>query len=237
MPDVYAHIICADLVAKNFKLKLDDMEKKLLYFGSQGPDIISFIYPDLSEKMHGYYEDFLKIMLSKSEFLPLYIGYLSHFNLDKMCHPIIESYSDSMEDHLAIEAYLDQVIVKLYWDKDIKDLDLSHYIPYEIPSNIASFISQVIYDIYAFRLPLGFWENALRNYHEIYKEASKGRSNLIKYSENPLSSLEEILGKKDTKCLLLSFRDAVKNTVYALNSTFKLTLFKGVKIKDEKIEF
>jgi hypothetical protein len=128
-------------------------------------------------------------------------------------------------------------LVKLYWNKDIKDLNLSFYIPYKFPENIISFISEVIYDVYAFKLPLGFWERALEKFHEIYNEAKEGKSDLIKYSQNPLLSLEQILGKKDTKTLFYSFKESVKNTEFSLNEIYKVTFLRRLKIKNDKYDF
>lgn len=239
MCDVYAHIICAEEVIKALRVKLEPKGKSLLYFGAQGPDIISFIYPELSHKMHDYYDEFLKILLSKKELLPFYIGYLSHFILDRMLHPIINSYSDSLKTHLALEAYFDQVIVKLYWNKDIKDLDLSYFIPYSFPDNVTHFLSEAIYYVYAFKLPLKFWDEALEKFHKIYSEAKEDKSDLIRYSKDPLLSLEQILGKKNIKILFNSFRDSVKNTVVSLSETLTIRTvpFGGVKIKDDKYDF
>jgi ABC-type dipeptide/oligopeptide/nickel transport system ATPase component len=109
--------------------------------------------------------------------------------------------------------------------------------PYKFPENIISFISEVIYDVYAFKLPLGFWDRALEKFHEIYNEAKEGKSDLIKYSQNPLLSLEQILGKKDTKTLFYSFKESVKNTEFSLNEIYKVTLLRRLKIKNDKYDF
>lgn len=215
MPDVYAHIIFADTIAGLLGLNLD---KKLLYFGSQGPDIIGFMFPSLSAKMHEDYALLLEKLAIYKELFPVYIGYHTHFALDNRLHPIITSHSPTLKTHLLIESCLDQIIVEKYWKKELYLLKMEDYIPAILPDLIETTLDKIINAEFSFKLPEHFWESALNNYFGIYKNALEGKSDIITYSENPQKTLEDLLGLEVFKKLIDAFDNTVEEETKFLSS-------------------
>jgi hypothetical protein len=220
MPDVYAHIVFADIVAGRLGLNLD---KSLLYFGSQGPDIIGFMFPSLSGQMHDGDALLLEKLAGDEKLFPVYIGYHTHFSLDNRLHPIIKSHSPTLKTHLLIESCLDQIIVQKYWKKELCLLKMDDYIPVTIPDYISTTLDTIINAEFSFKLPEQFWKSALENYFRIYKEALEGKSDVvISYSEYPQKTLEDLLGLNDFRKLTDAFGNAVEEETLSLSSCIKL---------------
>jgi len=218
MPDVFAHIIFANIIVEQIDITTD---KWLLNFGSQGPDILGFIYPDLSIQMHYRYEIMLNNLSLYNELISLYLGYHTHYALDNLLHPIIKASSPTLKIHLLIESCLDQIIAKTFWNKNIKDLSIADYIPAEIPVYAGNQLNAIIDSTFSFKLKENFWQSALQHYFDIYRKAVKGESNIITYPENPYKVLDDILGQQGTKILLDAFEHAIETEYRALKSDIR----------------
>ncbi len=215
MPDVYAHIVFADIVAASLGLNLD---KNLMYFGSQGPDIIGFVFPPLSAQMHGDDARLLEKLAGDKKLFPVYIGYHTHFALDNRLHPSIKAHSPTLKTHLLIESCLDQIIVQKYWKRELCQLKMEDYIPALIPDYISTTLDTIINAEFSFKLPEHFWKSALENYFKIYKKALEGKSEIITYPEYPQKTLEELLGPKDFKKLIDAFDNTIEEESLSLSS-------------------
>jgi len=159
MPDFWTHILGGELVLKD----LDDEyiknkirgNRKLFYFGCQGPDF--FLYndfwpwkknkrgPEAGKMIHeSDFRDFFScsmdyIKLDNLETLHVYFyGVLCHYVFDKCLHPFIYARTKNFKEHKILESSLDILLVSKLWQErayklpPVRAIDIGSELPVEI---------------------------------------------------------------------------------------------------------
>lgn len=125
-------------------------------------------------KKEGVYS---KNKLPESEFwqhnLVYLLGFISHYVLDRECHPYVIQNGGEGEKHKLIEASLDIYIMQQQWSKKPEDINpLAYYELKETYKENLNYFYQLIFnDFLKTELPQNlFWESYLdlRKYHKVF---------------------------------------------------------------------
>lgn len=223
MPDFWAHYVQGNKVLKRLNLDLSSREKKLFSYFVQGADPFLFTRDErISWEVHKNKPgQFLRCLFKKCDNLPLLLGYLSHFNLDRCTHPyILYIVGDDLKKHGELEFSIDAEIVKMFLKKRIEDIDVKVVLPPSIPDSIENCFWGAFKEIYKYEPSV---DNLLNRSNEEMKKFYE----TLKYSEdyNDVFNIERQLwrnpftGKKHRDTFLELTEESISATVDMFSSS------------------
>lgn len=165
------------------------------------------------------------------------LAFISHFALDKECHPYIIENGGQADKHKLIEANLDLYIVKKRWDKNAADINP---LPYYKLSNKNQATLKYFYQIISStltdnKIPKAIvWESYFdfRNYHRLFFAKTNRKFYLLKFLNYILSlnlsqynyrlcQKEEVWDLKTKERFISEFEKGINLAVNLIEKTLK----------------
>jgi len=222
MPDFWAHYVQGNKVLKKLNLNFSNSEKKLFSYFVQGPDPFLFTRDErISWEIHKNKPgQFLERLFKKCDQLPLLLGYLSHFNLDRYTHPyILYIVGADLKKHRELESSIDAETAKMFLRKRIEDMNVKVTLPISIPDSIENCFWGTFKEIYEYEPSI---DNLLNRSNEEMKKFYE----TLEYSEdyNDVFNMERRLwrnpftGKKYRDTFLELMEESIITTVNMFSS-------------------
>ncbi|RKD32459.1 zinc dependent phospholipase C family protein [Thermohalobacter berrensis] len=207
MPDFWTHMIGGNMILNELKnenfLQIIHNNRKIFDFGCQGPDFLFYNdfwpwikskrAPHIGTSLHSSHTksifstsiDYLVKKKQDDEFPLLFsyfCGFISHYVVDKWCHPFINVRTENSSQHKVFEAKIDVYLVNKYWNKNAYKLS-----PFEaidmgknLPKSIEHFYKEIILTVLKPSLSIDYVNDSYKDMKKVLK---------IFYSPNPLKRL------------------------------------------------
>ncbi len=174
MPDLWTHKVAGDIVKKRLGIDFSPDEEKLYNYFLQGPDVflfteeLNYISWRLHKERPGI---FLKCLFERCNNIPLLLGFLSHFDIDRYTHGyIIYLAGDNPKLHEEIEFALDSALSLLFYNMSPTGIDFIRLIPKGFPKGIEDCFLTTYNKVYEESLSQGVFEWSLLGFIKFYTD-------------------------------------------------------------------
>lgn len=179
MPDIYAHVLCAEGALKKMPIQIKALIEKNMpayRLGAQGPDFFFYYniepwkddegFPKIGNKLHSekinqfflsaakYIKDNKKYFsVDKIELYLAYIsGFLTHYALDSIAHPYIYYISgiEAGKNHKYLEGSIDTLLMLFYGKRNSGKLIRQEK---SKKTELAEFVSHQMLDVFDMYIP------------------------------------------------------------------------------------
>ena len=176
MPDLWTHKIAGNIVKSKLSISFTPYEEKLYNYFLQGPDVFLFTESlnHISWQIHKIKPGaFLWHLFQRCDNLPLLLGFLSHFDIDRFTHGyIIYLSGEDAKLHEEIEFALDNALSLLFYGISPKGKDFIDIIPHTFPQDVEECFNDVYKYVYNEELILNIFTRSLGGFVEFYKDLS-----------------------------------------------------------------